>query len=596
MKVTKYISAAALLLCLGSCSDFLTQGDPNKVDGPTYFRTENDLRVYTNGFIENMLPSALDIATGDARADYLAYRGEYQYLTDNYDADDQGGWSTGVWGRLRNINYFLDNFRRADVSEDILLHYEGVARFWRAIFYFDMVKTFGAVPFYDTEISSDDRERLYKGRDNREYVMQKVLEDINFACENCSDSPELLINSSRINRYIALAVKSRICLFEGTYRKYHEADPSTGDYWREDESALYLGECVSACEALMNAGVYSLYAPGNTSVQYRELFTSTSVITKEVIWARVYDESLSAVHNLNCYFTNMQYGSYSPVKQFINTYLNTDGTPFTNKPGYETIPFTSEFEGRDLRLRQSIRYPGYTRLSGGFQVRTAPDYNYSVTGYQPIKWLIDDTSMDSNTSPCATCIPIIRYAEILLNYAEAKAELGQFDAAVWNKTIKPLRERSGVKSVRPSVADPYMKDYFLGRVTDADLLEIRRERGIELFMENLRWDDDMRWAMGDLLQREWLGVYVGELGKVYDMDGDGVGETCFVANTPSSRQAGVTYRVLGSDFSLTGGTSGNLKCYIQLNRRWDDRKYVHPIPTNALNVNENLGQNPGWEK
>ena len=596
MKVAKYISAVPVLLCLFSCSDFLTQGDPNKVDGPTYFRTENDLRVYTNGFIENMLPSALDIATGDARADYLAYRGEYQYLTDNYDADDQGGWSTGVWGRLRNINYFLDNFRRAAVPEDVLLHYEGVARFWRALFYFDMVKTFGAVPFYDTEISSDDMERLYKGRDNREYVMRKVLEDINFACENCSDSPELLANSSRINRYIALAAKSRICLFEGTYRKYHEADPSTGDYWRADESEMYLRECVSASESLMNAGVYSLYAPGNTSTQYRELFTSTSVITKEVIWARVYDESLSAVHNLNCYFTNMQYGSYSPVRQFINTYLKTDGTPFTDTPGYESVPFNREFEGRDLRLRQSVRHPGYTRLSGGFPVRTAPDYNYSVTGYQPIKWVIDDTSMDANTSPCATCIPIIRYAEILLNYAEAKAELGEFDATLWNKTIKPLRERAGVRSVRPSVADPYMKDYFLGRVADADLLEIRRERGVELFMENLRWDDDMRWAMGELLQREWHGVYVGELGVPYDMDGDGFAETCFVANTPSSRLAGVTYRVLGSDFSLTGGTSGNLECYIQLNRRWEDRKYVHPIPTNALNVNANLGQNPGWEK
>lgn len=596
MKVAKYISAVPVLLCLFSCSDFLTQGDPNKVDGPTYFRTENDLRVYTNGFIENMLPSALDIATGDARADYLAYRGEYQYLTDNYDADDQGGWSTGVWGRLRNINYFLDNFRRAAVPEDVLLHYEGVARFWRALFYFDMVKTFGAVPFYDTEISSDDKERLYKGRDNREYVMRKVLEDINFACENCSDSPELLANSSRINRYIALAAKSRICLFEGTYRKYHEADPSTGDYWRADESEMYLRECVSASESLMNAGVYSLYAPGNTSTQYRELFTSTSVITKEVIWARVYDESLSAVHNLNCYFTNMQYGSYSPVRQFINTYLKTDGTPFTDTPGYESVPFNREFEGRDLRLRQSVRHPGYTRLSGGFPVRTAPDYNYSVTGYQPIKWVIDDTSMDANTSPCATCIPIIRYAEILLNYAEAKAELGEFDATLWNKTIKPLRERAGVRSVRPSVADPYMKDYFLGRVADADLLEIRRERGVELFMENLRWDDDMRWAMGELLQREWHGVYVGELGVPYDMDGDGFAETCFVANTPSSRLAGVTYRVLGSDFSLTGGTSGNLECYIQLNRRWEDRKYVHPIPTNALNVNANLGQNPGWEK
>ena len=245
---------------------------------------------------------------------------------------------------------------------------------------------------------------------------------------------------------------------------------------------------------------------------------------------------------------------------------------------------------------QSIRYPGYTRRNNNVNTPYAPDFGYCVTGYQPIKWVIDDTSMDSNTAPCATCIPILRYAEVLLNYAEAKAELGEFSETVWNATIKLLRERAGVDGAMPSAYDPYMAEYFLNTTTDMAILEIRRERGIELLLENCRWDDDMRWGMGRLLERPWYGVYVGELGKVYDMDGDGSGDVCFVRENPPVTEPGVTYRVLGGDYALTDGDSGYIECYIRMTRKWDDKKYVRPIPTTALNDNPALGQNYGWEK
>ena len=312
--------------------------------------------------------------------------------------------------------------------------------------------------------------------------------------------------------------------------------------------------------------------------------------------ARAYSAELNAVHSLNSYFIVQQYGSYSLTKQFVNTYLNLDGTRFTDKAGYEKTEFVDEFTNRDYRLMQSIRYPGYTRKNNGVDTPYAPDFGYCVTGYHPIKWVIDDTGYDSNTSPCPTSIPIIRYAEILLTYAEAKCELGEFDETIWNETIKPLRERAGVDGTMPAAADPYMIDYFLNTITDNALLEIRRERGIELLLENVRWDDDMRWAMGELVERPWYGVYVGELGKVYDMNGDGTGDVCFVREEPERPQSGVTYRVLGSDFSLTDGDSGYLNCYIQMTRKWDDKKYVRPVPTTALNDNPALGQNYGWEK
>lgn len=185
---------------------------------------------------------------------------------------------------------------------------------------------------------------------------------------------------------------------------------------------------------------------------------------------------------------------------------------------------------------------------------------------------------------------------MLLNYAEAKAELGEFSETVWNATIKLLRERAGVDGTMPSAYDPYMAEYFLNTTTDMAILEIRRERGIELLLENCRWDDDMRWGMGRLLERPWYGVYVGELGKVYDMDGDGSGDVCFVRENPPVTEPGVTYRCLGGDYALTDGDSGYIECYIRMNRKWDDKKYVRPIPTTALNDNPALGQNPGWKK
>lgn len=594
MKYFKYAIVLVIMSGLSSCNDFLTKEDPNKVDAPSYFRNETDLMTYSNGFLEKMLPDAEAIATGDKHCDYLGWRGPWNYLQANFDADDQGSWS---WTQLRNINYYLDNMGSAECAPEVLRHYEGVGRFWRAYFYFEKVKLFGAVPWYSSVIDQNDTESLYKGRDSREAVMRNILEDINYAAENCLSSSALDVNSVQISKYVALGLKARICLYEGTYRKYHVNDPSTGRPWLADESAMYLRECEDACKKLMQSGRYKIENNAAAlATQYRGLFTSEKVNTKEVVWARAYSGGLNVVHHLNSQFTNQQYGSYAVVKQFVDTYLNLDGTPYTSKAGYDVAPFWEEFKDRDLRLQQSICNPGFTRLDKGTQVLQVPNFNFSSTGYQPVKWLLGDVSFDGLTAPCNSSIPIIRYAEILLDYAEAKAELGEFSQAVWNETVKPLRERAGVTPLYPQNADRYMSEYFLNTVSDAALLEIRRERGTELFMENVRWDDCMRWHMGELLERDWYGMYVPAMDVNYDLNGDGKPDVCFVTKTPSPTVSGVQYREIGGDFLLTEQTKGYLVSYKNVERKWEDRKYVRPIPTTALNDNPNLGQNPGWSK
>ena len=215
-----------------------------------------------------------------------------------------------------------------------------------------------------------------------------------------------------------------------------------------------------------------------------------------------------------------------------------------------------ECKDRDYRLAQTIRTPGFTRDGGS--KKAAPDVTYSQTGYHPIKYLLDDTAHDPQGMTTYTDVPMMRYAEVLLSYAEAKAELGQMTEAVWNKTVKPIRERAGVKNIYPKEADPYMVAYFQNKVTDPYILEIRRERGIEYAMEYLRYHDIMRWHQGELLARPWRGLWITEVDKELDLDNDGNTDTIVTANSSLKSNCKILY-IDGASTTgnkLSNGTSG----------------------------------------
>ena len=197
--------------------------------------------------------------------------------------------------------------------------------------------------------------------------------------------------------------------------------------------------------------------------------------------------------------------------------------------------------------------------------------------------------------------PILRYAEVLLNYAEAKAELGEFSETVWNATIKLLRERAGVDGAMPSAYDPYMAEYFLNTTTDMAILEIRRERGIELLLENCRWDDDMRWHMGDLLTSDnnpWTGIWIGNTGYTYDFtgqstddNGDPVPDFYIRPGEDTEHSIAISNTGANQTFSLNG--EGNIVW--EYRRVWSEKKYLRPIPLTAITRNPNLEQNALWK-
>lgn len=591
-----------LPICLGllffSCSDFLDRESPSKINLYESFKTEKDLELYTNMLLNNYMPSVSDLTRGDQYSDYAAISGRFAFLQANYSADQQGGWSSTTWKQLYRANLMLKYMTEAknNVSDDVYRHYEGVARYWRASFYFDMVKKFGNVPWYDFPIDPDDTNAMYKGRDSREFVMHKVLEDINYASENCLTINSYL-NNSLINKYVALALKSRICLYEGTFRKYHTVNTSTNQAWTNEYETYsdFLTAAADASEELMSNSPYSLASDlSNVKTLYRSFFNSKDLNYTETIWGRQFDGEL-ARHDATLQFnaTGNQSNRISPTKEFINTYLALDGTPFTNIAGYASKDFKAEFEKRDYRLSQTIMGPGFTKKINGTVKDYAPNLGITLTGYQIIKYNIDDDSYET-VSNSYNSLPIFRMGEVVLNYAEAKAELGQFDVNIWNKTIRPLRERAGVIGNPPSVADQYMADYFNHTISNMYLLEIRRERGIELFFEGLRWDDLIRWKAGELFRKSWTSMYIPAKNTVYDLTGNGVTRYAVVDTPPASAESGVVYIDLSSrsEYSYSDG-------YLTINNSdivWENKKYLSPIPVDALAINPALGQNYEWTK
>lgn len=578
-------------LCCTSCEDFLEKTPIHQLDASKFFNNETDLNMYSYSFYDYGMPSVDDIAKGDGTSDYSVRNTPSEFISGAWGPEKQGGWSIDSWNDLRNINYFLENAGRADVDESVLNHYIGLARFWRAYFYLDKVQTFGDVPWIETAFERDDEE-MYKARDSREYVMERVLEDISFAAENISESKDSY--ASLVNRYTALALKSRICLFEGTYRKYHDdLELNDADAW--------LSAAADAAKELMESGDYSLHNTGNPEGDYRELFTSEdlsgiSKISDEVILALVMDTDNREWHSLTWNFNSATNGSrWSLQKSFVNTYLMRDGSRFTDKADYEQIEFLNEMHDRDYRLSQTIRTEGYARDDGTL---AAPDFAVTLTGYHIMKWSLDESWHDG-VGQCTNHIPVFRYAEVLLNYAEAKAELGEFGSSEWNETIKLLRDRAGVESSEPTDADSYLQTTFFPNISDKYLLEIRRERGIELCYEGFRYQDLMRWKLGDLLDSDvmrWQGIYIPAKDVEYDLNGDNEPDVAVVDEIPSNPTSGVKYVVLGANFRLAEGDSGYIEWAWSVERLWEEKKYLRPIPQDAILLNPNLlPQNPGWE-
>lgn len=485
------------------------------------------------------------------------------------------------WSIVRGCNAFLENYQKSPASDTDKKKYAGEILFFKAMDYFNKVRLFGDVPWYDKTLNKNDTE-LFKGRDPRAVVMQNILTTIDQAIEFLPRKTKVY----RVSRDAALLLKARICLYEGTWRRYRGVE---GD-------VEYLEKAYDAAGKLMEYG-YSLYKGTGTEDSYFDLFIQDNYDENpEVILSREYDPAINMGHNVPNYIPNSEMGM---SRDCFEEYLcSKTGKPISicgcHNPD---MGYIAEMKNRDGRLLQTICLPEkdskYARylfrndngsIKGGapniFSILPGSDkrtfYGASCTGYAMCKFYKASEHLIGNHKGGIDC-PVMRYAEVLLIRAEAGAELGK-DPEL-DQTINALRSRVGfnIKLTENPIEDPDLAAKYpnVQGVNKNLIREIRRERRIELFAEGYRWDDVCRWNVGEVVyNRERRGA---------KMD----------PNLYTAKEIAIIREQVGFD------KDGFITPYTKRSpytMNFKAKNYLYNIPLNEISLNPNLlPQNPGWE-
>lgn len=565
------LTSVLSLLLITSCNDsFLDKSPLDKLSEDKYFQTENDLNTYSlsfyplfEGYGKNH--EAPEMLTRDEMSDNMASTtansvaaGLHLVPNSNSDGDIGKIWQ---WENLRNVNYFLARCTRAEVSPEVMAQYQAEARFFRAYIYFPKIKAYGNVPWLSKDLSVNDEELLYSSQMPRSQVVDSVLADINFAIQYLPEKGKEA--TGKISKDVALAFKARFCLHEGSFRKYHGLG--------EEEDML--SEALSAAKELTDSKRYSLYSTGNPEKDYQDIFIKDELDgNSEMIFYRHYVLD-KLTHNMVCATGK------SMTKSLIESFLCADGTPVTLNANYSDATMQDELKNRDPRLLQICIYPGTTQHQVNIGKPGIPGTasNNTATGYQLLKYYREDQVLMNHRN--YTDAPVFRYAEILLIYAEAAAELGLCDQNVLDKTINVLRDRVGMPhlSVNVGYEDPTIKELY----PDVSNLirEIRRERRVELACEGYRYDDLIRWKCGKLLEKPFLGMR-------------------FVQSQYPEVKARKYGDTSTTDFSITLDKNGYIDVYQAKYPQGftfnENKHYYMPLPLDQLTMNTNLKQSPEW--
>jgi len=596
MKKYIYIVFIAAVGMLAACKKTgLDRFPQNSISPNLFFNTESDLSLYVNGLISQ--PDR-NTYLNDQSTDNVATTAAVEIkniMAGNANAQNiTTGWS---WGRLRNINYFLENYGKAQVSATVKNHYVGLARYYRAEFYLDKVKRFSDVPWYSGTFEPSDEE-LYKPRDPRTLIADSIMADLDFAYKNVRESVPVGTPGKRA----VATLYARAALYEGTYRKYHsELNLTASANTFLETAARVSGEIIASKK-------FNIYNTGKPEQDYGTLFNSQDLTgNNEVILVNIFDMSKSKSQNVN----STVFGDYeqAPAKDLLQTYLMKDGSRFTNVSGYAQMGFVEEFKNRDPRMSQTMVYPGWIRVPDATPYIQSLNKNF--TGYHQLKGYVNSTD---NAILNSVDFPVYRYAEVLLTNAEALAELGTLTQSQLDQTVNLLRKRAGLPDLNLATAnanpDPVLQLQYANITANVGvILEIRRERRVEFAFENMRFDDLMRWKAGKLLTKSPEGMYFAGLGK-YDLTGDGVDDIILIDRTttiPGEEQKeknalGVKlnyYRtgLFGTDATvyLKNGNSGGNIVTENVTRNFEEPKfYYRPIPQQQVILNPKLKQIFGW--
>ena len=589
MKINLNILSAGLLLAtavsFSSCDDFLTRDPQDTVtDVPSFWNNEENLRTSFLDYYTYFFPG---YRSGWNRADNFAETNVADWTDDNAQevatlftkvapTTDADNWN---FEKIRNMNLLLSRIQSSSLGEEAKNHWSGVARLFRAMEYAKLVQKFGDVPYYDAVVGSTDNEKLYRARDPRTTVMDKVNEDMAFACANIrvNDGTKGLT----VNRAVAQGFASRIMLFEGTWQKYHANNTA--------KAAEYLKAAKDYAAALMQTNAYSI-APS-----YKSLTTSEDLAgNPEIIMYRSYVENV-VMHSLMS-FQNTEHEMSSPSRSFVDAFLTKNGLPIhqAGNTDYKGKEYAKEIQNRDPRLADNIDEESGLRLNGVAAV-------YAASGYYANRYVNKDliNKPGGMSSTNTTDAPVMKLNEVMLNYIEAAAELaelGQYTLtqADFDKTINAIRDRQSTQMPHLTLAGNALKVNGV-EINDPDrdatvkpiIWEIRRERRVELAYEGLRFNDLRRWGKleyADMTKNKKLnmGAWINK------------------ADYPENAEALAKITLCDENGKIVTGNEGYIMPITEVAkmRVMADKDYLYPIPVDQITMYENHGfkltQNPGW--
>lgn len=549
-KVTVCFLAA---LSLSSCSDFLDRTPMDEIVDETYWNTQQQLemaataiysRVKAKNFVdmENLGENTMWPTTHEYKDIGSGVFPVTQPTVDNE-------WRN-MYRDVRECNAFLENYQTATENEPgAKERLAAEVRVIRALAYSFLTSFYGDIPLITKTLNPGDPE-LLAPRNSQEEVVDFLLAELDAAAAVLPAEIPTGENLGRVSRGTALALKARIALAN---QRYDVAE--------------------AAAKAVMDLGVYQLYSNGNPATSYWELFTDKGKLAngnnRETIFARMHKLDI-IMHNLSREIqVPDQFARFVPTRSVVESYLCTDGLPIDKSPLYKDDTYESIFENRDPRMRQTILAPGDSwggRYDGRPESENSDPAIYmtpkfsqdgrgsvTTTGYYYKKYVdpgaVPTYNRDDND------IHHIRYAEVLLTYAEAKFEQGSLTQADLDISINLLRDRVGMAHMDLAFLAAHQLD-----VRE----EIRRERRVELMLEGHRYFDVRRWKEGERLGRDIEGVKA--------------------AWFPKLTESGSSFRINEEGYLVA-----------QWTRKFEDPKnYLWPVPQPQIERNPNLGQNPGW--
>ncbi|WP_286861767.1 MULTISPECIES: RagB/SusD family nutrient uptake outer membrane protein [Sphingobacterium] len=537
MKFTKKIAFLALgaALVLSSCNkDVLNRDQQTSLEDEKGWGNELALRLYANGFYPNYFTgyntgfaTAYAPVTGYNFADDLTKKN----IQDNFEntvptsrratgstiaalelPDMLRQYSGPTWNfaYVRKANIFIDRIEsktKPNINDETYRHWMAVARFFRGFEYSRLVEVFGDVPYYDKELKDTELDLMYKDRDSRTVVMDHVYDDFQYVLDNMRTND----GKQYLNKYIAASFISRLMLFEGSFLYYHNLD--------KDRAKKYLEMAQKAAEVVMNSGAYSFTS------DFKSLFASDDLsANKEVIMYRAYDATKSTTHSVGSYSNGTEGQGNAANLVLIKSFICNDGKPWQASSTANASSFTIKdlAVSRDPRFEATFYEKPLTSsatLFYAFKFASREALTYLGKTY-PAAW-----GSNTNTSDA----PVIRLAEVALNWVEAKQILaeGFGGAAVTqadiDKSINAIRNRpldaaalaKGVSKTAPLQVGSIANDVARDADVSPLMWEIRRERRMEFVFEGLRLLDIKRWKKlnymdfsknGDYFLGPWINV------------------------------------------------------------------------------------------